>query len=131
MFTEPLGAAPSELIAFPAADSSAPVHDRAKAYLHSNCSSCHRPESTGQGPMDFRYGTALGAMRVCNEPPLNGTLGVDGARILVPRDPGRSLISLRMHTLQAGRMPPLASSRVDEQGTQLIDGWIEAIESCP
>jgi hypothetical protein len=38
--------------------------------------------------------------------------------------------SLRMHALDANRMPPLATHVVDTTGTGLIDAWISSLTSC-
>jgi uncharacterized repeat protein (TIGR03806 family) len=105
--------------------------ERARAYLHSNCSSCHRPGSTGRGNMDLRFATASAMTNTCNATPSQGDLGVMGARVVLPGDPARSVLSLRMHALDANRMPPLASRVLDMQGTTLIDNWIRGLMACP
>ncbi len=128
LFAAPLPAARNTI---PAYDSAAPLADRARAYLHSNCSSCHRPGSTGRGNMDVRYGTAPAMTGLCNAMPSQGDLGVMGARVVVPGMPARSLLSLRMHALDANRMPPLATRLEDTQGTALIDSWIRSLTACP
>ncbi len=107
-----------------------PLEARARSYLHSNCSGCHRMNA-GQGPQDFRSTLTLAQMNVCNTMPLNGDTGVAGARILVPGDPSRSLISLRAKAMNAFRMPPLGSSVVHQQGAALLDQWIQSVPSCP
>ena len=81
------------------------VELRARAYLHANCSFCHRPNSTGQGPADFRFSTPLAQVGVCNAAPQEGDLGIPGARLLAPGEPARSILSARMHSLGAARMP--------------------------
>lgn len=128
VFAAPLPAMPTTI---PAYDSAAPLADRARAYLHSNCSSCHRPASTGRGNMDLRYGTAAAMTNTCNATPSQGDLGVMGARVVLPGDPARSLMSLRMHALDANRMPPLGTRVEDTQGTTLIDSWIRSLTACP
>jgi uncharacterized repeat protein (TIGR03806 family) len=107
------------------------IEDRAKAYLHGNCSMCHRPNGTGGGSIDFRYSTALAQMNICNANPTEGDLGVANAKRLVPGDPASSIISLRIHALNANRMPPLASRVVDPNGSALIDQWITSLNACP
>jgi uncharacterized repeat protein (TIGR03806 family) len=107
-----------------------PIEARARSYLHSNCSVCHR-NAMGQGPQDFRYSLTLSQMNVCNTMPTNGSLGINGARLLAPGMPAQSLISVRMKALNTSRMPPLASSVVHPQGTALIDQWITATNACP
>jgi hypothetical protein len=68
---------------------------------------------------------------ICNAAPQNGDYGAPGAKILVPMDPAHSLISLRMKSTMAGRMPPLGVSIVHTQGTALMDQWINSLTACP
>ena len=99
---------------------------RARAYLHANCSICHRSGGTGLGPADFRYqvlGSDLGVLDVA---PTEGDFGIPDAALLFPGHPEKSIISLRMHSLRLERMPPLATSVIDALGTQLIATWIES-----
>ena len=131
LFDAPLGATPEAQPRYPAPGGSEPVAERARAYLHANCAQCHRPGGPGQGPLDLRYTTALAAANLCNQAPENGDLGVSGAVLLAPGDPARSILSLRTKTLDATRMPPLASSIVDAAGTALIDSWITSVSTCP
>jgi mono/diheme cytochrome c family protein len=107
------------------------LEQRARAYLHANCSSCHRPNGTGRGPQDFRYSTPLAQASLCNAMPLEGDLGITNARLLAPGEPARSVLSVRMHSLGAYRMPPLASRVEDTTGTALVDAWISSLTACP
>jgi hypothetical protein len=70
-------------------------------------------------------------MHVCDAKPDKGDLGVAGARLLSPGKPGRSLLSLRMRDLGAGRMPQLATYHVDEAGAEVVDAWIRSVADCP
>jgi uncharacterized repeat protein (TIGR03806 family) len=131
LFDAPIGD-PAQLAALPAlGDAAQPLEGRARGYLHANCSFCHRPSSTGQGPADLRYATPLAMTRVCNAMPQEGDFGNTGARLLVPGAPTQSILGLRMHALDATRMPPLASGVVDDQGVQVIDQWITSLTACP
>ena len=58
----------------------------------------------------------------------HGNFGIDGAKVLVPGDPARSLIHHRMAKREQGFMPPVASSLVDEEGVKLIGEWIKSLE---
>jgi mono/diheme cytochrome c family protein len=80
--------------------------------------------------IDLRYDTALADTGVCASP-TEGDLGVTGANIVTPGDPGASVLYLRMNTRGANQMPPFASSLVDSDGAALIGGWIESLASCP
>lgn len=131
MFASPLGGPVDQLAVIPAPEGSAPLQDRARAYLHSNCANCHRPQGGGGGPLDLQFTTALGAMNACNVDGDRGDLGVAAAKLIVPGDPSKSLVSLRSHALGANRMPPLASSVVDVAGLKVVDDWIASITACP
>jgi uncharacterized repeat protein (TIGR03806 family) len=109
-----------------------PMQRDARAYLHANCSHCHRPEGgAGRSDMDLRYTTPLAYTNICDVAPKTGELGITDGKLLAPGAPERSLISARMHALGAYRMPPLATSVVDEQGTALVDVWIRSLRACP
>jgi uncharacterized repeat protein (TIGR03806 family) len=132
MFSAPLGAAPGSLVAYPApTGTSSTLEARARAYLHANCAMCHQPNSNGGGAMDMRFATAFADTRMCNVGPDDGTLGVTGAKIVLPGAPSKSILSLRPHALDATRMPPLASHLVDTAGVAVIDAWITSLTSCP
>jgi uncharacterized repeat protein (TIGR03806 family) len=131
LFTAPLPGPVDQIVAYPAATSSAPVEARARAYLHSNCSQCHRPQGGGGGAMDLRFATPLQGTDTCNVDPQRGTLGVAGAKLLVPGNAAQSLISIRPHATGANRMPPLASDLVDTQGVKAVDDWIAQLTACP
>jgi mono/diheme cytochrome c family protein len=124
-----LDADPRTLPALPAG-TAAPLEARARAYLHANCSFCHRPAGGARGFADLRWEAA--DMRVCDAVPVTGNLGIAGARLVAPGSPERSILSRRMH-LRDGRyqMPPLGSLRVDADGAALIDAWITATAECP
>ena len=112
-------------------DAQKSLDDRARGYLHSNCSICHRPMGTGQGPQDLRFSTTFKATMLCNTDPSEGNLGVTGSKLIVPGDPTKSIVSLRVHALDANRMPPLATAIVDPVGSKLLDDWITSLTTCP
>lgn len=132
MFDKPLGKPVDQLIAYPDPYGTAgSAEQRARAYLHSNCSNCHRPKGGGRGNMDLRFGTALSATATCNVDPEAGDIGVTGAKLLVPGDPTKSLLSVRTHAPAANRMPPLGTSIVDAPGVKVLDDWITSVTACP
>lgn len=113
------------------ADTAEPVEQRARAYLASNCGSCHRSGGPGLGTVDFRIELALEDMGICEQPALGGNMGVEGAQLLVPGEPERSMIWLRPRSAPPWRMPPLGTSVLDEDGSSLIADWIRSLEGCP
>lgn len=121
-----------EATPLPAIDGDAPVAARARAYLHVNCSQCHRPDApSGRARIDLRSGTPIAEMGMCGAGPRSGDLGLADAALVTPGDPGRSILSARMHTLGSTRMPAVGSAAVDEEGVALIDAWIAAGGECP
>ena len=132
MFGAPLGKPVDQIVAYPDPYGSAPADQRARAYVHSNCSMCHRPNGNGGGDLDLRFATAFADMKICNVDPQRGDLGIAGAKLLVPSAPEKSIVSVRPHALPgANRMPPLASSLVDDKGVSAIDDWIRGVTACP
>lgn len=109
----------------------ASIEDRARSYLAANCAFCHAPGGTGGGTMDLRASTPFAETGLCDGAPLNGDLGVAGARLFVPGSPDTSLLALRMASLDAHRMPPLGSQRVDAAGLAAVRAWIAATPACP
>lgn len=125
MFDSPL---PAKVPAFPSPTGMAPVAERASSYLHANCSSCHRPEGGGRGPMDLRFATPFAW---CNVPAETGNLGNPNALLMVPGHPENSLISSRAHDTSFYRMPPLGTSVDDTAGLTAVDDWIRSLTACP
>ena len=130
MFSAPLPS-PATLpkLADPA-NASAPIHARARAYLHTNCSQCHRPTGPTPVDIDLRNGTALQTMAACNVTPSAGDLGIAGARVVARGDAAHSVLSARDGRRDANGMPPLASNLVDAQGVALVTAWINGLGSC-
>lgn len=106
---------------------------RARSYLHSNCSMCHR-EGSATGAvvdLDLRIETPLAKTGLCKEAQA-GTLGLaTAAHIVAPRDPAASVVVARMRTVDERRMPKLASRIVDEAGVAAVEAWIRDLASCP
>lgn len=128
VFATPIGD-PASLTAYPAVDGSAPVEDRARAYLHANCAMCHRPDEDGL--WDGRWTTASADMGLCGASPQKGSLGDSTNELVAPGDPAHSIVSLRMHSTGGDRMPQVGSYVVDDAGVALIDAWIAAMTGCP
>ncbi len=116
----------------PAITSDAPLETRARAYLHVNCSPCHRPDGPdGRANMDLRFTTPLAETAVCDASPRAGDLDLPDARLIRPGDPANSVLSARMRSTGSTRMPALASAVIDTEGAALIDAWISSLAACP
>lgn len=116
-------------------DTTASVEDRARAYLHVNCSNCHRPGGLTFTPPDFRYSVPLSAMGICNAPPTISALEdliPSDPRLLAPGDPSRSEVYVRQSTVDPRyRMPPIARTLTNDAGIAVILDWITQTTTCP
>jgi uncharacterized repeat protein (TIGR03806 family) len=106
---------------------SAPLNDRARAYLDANCGHCHSkagPASTSGLFLDVfeqdinRFGV--------NKAPVaagrgTGNLSYD----IVPGDPDHSILVFRMKTNDPGiAMPEIGREQIHKEGVALIEEWI-------
>jgi uncharacterized repeat protein (TIGR03806 family) len=113
------------------------TEERARSYLHANCSFCHRPDDTNFSNLDLRHDTAFKDTNTCGVTPDKGNQGTIGALVITPMQPLMSVMILRMKAAPAdamgnhGRMPKIASYVVDDAAVKLISDWITSITSCP
>ncbi|MCC6812020.1 MAG: PQQ-dependent sugar dehydrogenase [Deltaproteobacteria bacterium] len=116
LFTSAIGD-PAGLAVLPPPFGSAPLADRARSYLHTNCQQCHR----GAARPDLRYATSLAATTLCSAPAL-----------IVPGNAAGSNVSQRMHSTDPGQaMPKSAGTVLDTAGVALVDEWINSLTACP
>ena len=112
-------------------DAAAPLAERARAYLHTNCAQCHRAGGPTPSSMDLRYATLLSSTNACGVPPQSGDVGLGaGAQIIAPGDASNSVLVERMGRRDANAMPPLASNLVDTDGIALLRQWIDGLATC-
>lgn len=121
---------PDELTRYPAYGSDASAAERARAYLHSNCSHCHRPGALGAGRMDMRFDVPFVAMALCNAVPESGD-PIESDNLFMPGEPDESILYERVRTIDpVWRMPPLARELEDPEGSALVHAWIESVSGC-
>jgi len=122
---------PSAQPQMPDPTGSAPLNDRARAYLHTNCSQCHRQGGPTPSTMDLRYTTPLAQTNACNAAPQAGDLGLGtGARLIAPGNASASIIVNRVNRRDANAMPPVGSNQVDAAGVALLSEWINGMTGC-
>ncbi len=109
-------------------DQTQPIEARARGLLHANCSFCHRLGST-MADLDLRFDTPLVRTSSCNVTPERG--GGPNDKRIAPGQPDHSVLLQRMKSTTIDRMPPVASSVVDTDGTALISNWIQSLTTCP
>ncbi|BFM08769.1 Calx-beta domain-containing protein [Halioxenophilus aromaticivorans] len=111
-------------------DIAADLADRARAWLHSNCSQCHRDGGPTPVDLDFRYQTALADTAACDIAPSAGDLGISNARIIAPGDSSRSVLIERIARRDALAMPPIGSHYIDTDNVAMLSQWIDNLSSC-
>jgi uncharacterized repeat protein (TIGR03806 family) len=110
-------------------DTDRPLEDRVRSYLDANCSYCHRPKGT-VAFFDARYDTPLAEQGLVSGRVLIDER-IDKARVVAPNDIWRSILFLRVNTVEAFKMPPLARNTIDESGANLLRQWIVSLLGQP
>jgi uncharacterized repeat protein (TIGR03806 family) len=113
------------------ADAGAPLANRARAYLHTNCAQCHRPGGPTPVNLDLRYTTAFASTNACNVAPQAGDLGLGAAaRLIAPGNAASSILINRVNRRDANAMPPLGSNQIDTAGVTLLTQWVNGLTGC-
>jgi uncharacterized repeat protein (TIGR03806 family) len=113
-------------------DTALSIELRARAYLHANCSNCHRPNGPTGVDMDLRYTlpVTIASTRTCDVAPQAGDLGIANARLIAPGSPSRSILLQRILRRDAHGMPPVGSTLADPAGAELLSTWISQTQAC-
>jgi len=112
-----------------------PLEWRARSYLHANCAHCHVEAGGGNAKIDLSAFVDRGAMRLVDQVPLHGSPEITGSltlsepRLVVPGNPERSVLWLRVTHRGSGQMPPLSTFKTDPLAKELLREWIEQWES--
>ena len=132
LFTNGLPDTPDQLAAYAGLeDDHQALSRRARSYLHSNCSGCHRGEGPTQSNMDLRFSASRTDMNVCNIDPRFGDIGILGAKLLTPGRPDLSVLPERpARTDPLERMPPLGTAMVDAAAIAVLTEWIRSPGVC-
>jgi putative heme-binding domain-containing protein len=107
-------------------DKSQSLDDRARSYLHANCSMCHHPGGNAIVSFFLRRDLPFDNLNT-NKGTGIGTFGLSDAKIIVPGEPFRSILLYRMSKLGYARMPYIGSRVVDGAGVALIADWIRSL----
>lgn len=111
----------------------------ALGYLHANCGDCHNPTSRihDDTPIVLQLDTTKLAT-LTGTPTYQTTTNQLGVTILdngttyttlvIPKDPGHSLLDLRVNTpTMRNHMPQLGTELTDPRATALVLGWINSL----
>ncbi|MEM9378311.1 MAG: PQQ-dependent sugar dehydrogenase [Planctomycetota bacterium] len=118
---------PDLMAAVPIDDLSASVEDRARSYLDSNCSHCHRADAETRAIFDARLETPLYSAQFLYGA-VSDNLGIAGAHVISPRRPERSIAHVRTVALGGQAMPPVAKNLVDDEAAELLRVWIRDLD---
>jgi putative heme-binding domain-containing protein len=102
------------------------IEDRARSYLHANCSMCHQPGGNAIVSFYLRRDLPFDKLNT-NKGTGIGTFGLEDAKIIVPGNPYRSVLMYRMSKLGYAHMPYIGSQVVDSRGVALVDAWIRSL----
>jgi hypothetical protein len=69
-------------------------------------------------------------MNICDVAPEVGDLGIEDARLLAPGDPQRSIISVRLGSLDPDAMPPIGKNLVDIDAAAVVEEYIASVSEC-
>ena len=132
LFRDPLPRRPADMMALADPhDVSKNIGERARSYLHANCSHCHVSAGGGNARLELEYTTPLEKMNLLGERPLHDRFGIQDALLLAAGTPQRSLVLSRVTRTERGRMPPLATSIVDREGAEILKTWIAEMPWVP
>jgi uncharacterized repeat protein (TIGR03806 family) len=108
-------------------DAKAPLEHRVRSYLDANCAQCHRPGGA-RGEFDARFDTPLVQQKLIQGPLVSSDLGIPQAKLVVPGNPLRSMLYVRMTRRQdAFNMLPLATGEVDHDAAAAVAAWIKGL----
>jgi putative heme-binding domain-containing protein len=111
-------------------DRAQPLEDRARSYLHVNCSMCHQPGGSAIASFYLRRDLPFDQLNT-NKGTGIGAFGLPDARIIVPGDPYRSILMYRISKLGYARMPYIGSRVVDSRGVALVEEWLRSLPAAP
>lgn len=107
-------------------DVTAPLEERARSWLDSNCSYCHRPAEANAG-FDARFTTPFPAQGLLWTGVRND-LGNPDTVVIYPGDPTLSAAWQRAAAVGSIAMPPLAKELPDQPAVDLLGAWIERVD---
>ncbi|QXD22353.1 PQQ-dependent sugar dehydrogenase [Opitutia bacterium ISCC 51] len=109
-------------------DEDAPIDQRARSWIHSNCSYCHRTSGGAGVTSMFNAAVPTDRMRLVSTSPEKGTLGLDEGFLIDPGNPYNSIFYYRIATKGAGHMPMIGPKTMDKAGIQLVHDWIRSMD---
>lgn len=107
------------------AATSAPLDERVRSHLASNCEFCHQPGGTAPGGIDFRFDTPLEDMQLVGVEPSQGDFGLPNAVRLDPGDHANSVLWLRVESTDPNVRMAAGTRLPDPRAVPAIAAWID------
>jgi uncharacterized repeat protein (TIGR03806 family) len=114
-------------------DESQSASARARAYLHVNCGTCHRPGGSTGTAFDLRGHVPTASMGVVGVPAQKSASG-EAPLLVHPGSPDDSELVHRFEGSPPLRMPPLGTSSAPASAVDAIRAWIAQVSTempCP
>ena len=108
-------------------DTTQTLQDRARSYLHANCSHCHCRGGGGTVALDLVFSNTNEQINALSFATTQGGFGLEQSHVISPGDPYSSILYYRMATAGKGHMPKLWTRDNDEAGLQLVHDWIASL----
>ena len=109
-------------------DVSDPIDLRARSWLHSNCSHCHKVSGGSGLTAQMNAAVPNSKLELINHQPTKGYFGLEGAPQIDPGNPYNSILYYRIATRGAGHMPMVGVRTIDKEGVKLIHDWIRSMD---
>lgn len=111
-------------------DPAQPLAARARAWLHTNCASCHVAAGGGNAQFDLSPTADWDQMRLIGAKPLHPAPGAADALLVAPGDPARSTLIKRIGARgpNSGQMPPISTAVPDRAGVDLMTEWCKGLK---
>lgn len=110
-------------------DDTASVELKVRSYLDANCAACHQPGGPSRGNFDARFSTPLSKQDIIFGELMAGNLDIDGAKVVVPRNPEKSILLERLKRDDFFRMPPVSVHGRSSPAIPLVEEWIRSMDT--
>lgn len=108
-------------------DDSASAEHRARSWLHANCAACHRFQGGGSGAFRTNIEASTADTLLLDALPMQGTFGLNDARVIAPGVPERSTLYHRIAQSGPGHMPQLGAQFADPRALLVLYEWIGSL----
>lgn len=111
-------------------DKAQPLEARARAWLHTNCASCHVEAGGGNAQFNLAPDTAWDKMKLIGVKPLHNAFDIADAQLVAPGAPEKSVLIHRIGArgTNSGQMPPISSFVPDRAGVELMTEWCKGLK---